>query len=361
MDNIYTSTGLRKSKIGIVTFHYTTNYGALLQAYALTRLLTSLGYTCEVVDYRQWRAIKAYAKALFLNRNALGGLLKLFRFSRFMRENLPISRKVAYRFRTMKALTVAYEALIVGSDEVWKINSFRGYDAVYFLGFASDGQKRLSFSASAGSTSSFGPLKDEICGHLSRFDAVSVRDRATSDILSRECSIEAVNLLDPTLLIDFPRMSENRIKEDAFLLVYGSLSAQEARYVRVVARDLRCRVISIGYMNQFADDNFIGVGVGDWVEYFRSAKRVFTTFFHGAIFSLKFHEEVFIFRRNDKDYKINQLTFDLNLVREDIECSTADGSGKAVMRLGFSSSTAQLISDARDKASVFLKNAFAGG
>ena len=38
-------------KIGILTFHYAHNYGAMLQAYALSMKLRSLGHCVEIIDY----------------------------------------------------------------------------------------------------------------------------------------------------------------------------------------------------------------------------------------------------------------------------------------------------------------------
>ena len=37
-------------KIGIVTFHRATNYGATLQAYALVSYFKSLGHETEIID-----------------------------------------------------------------------------------------------------------------------------------------------------------------------------------------------------------------------------------------------------------------------------------------------------------------------
>ena len=39
-------------KIGIITFHLSTNYGAYLQAYALQHLLEKLGYDVDMIDYQ---------------------------------------------------------------------------------------------------------------------------------------------------------------------------------------------------------------------------------------------------------------------------------------------------------------------
>ena len=39
-------------KIGLLTFHDTTNFGSLLQTYGLYYVVKQIGYDCEVIDYR---------------------------------------------------------------------------------------------------------------------------------------------------------------------------------------------------------------------------------------------------------------------------------------------------------------------
>ena len=38
--------------IGLITYHHTTNFGSLLQTYALYKTVTQMGYNCKVIDYR---------------------------------------------------------------------------------------------------------------------------------------------------------------------------------------------------------------------------------------------------------------------------------------------------------------------
>lgn len=39
-------------KIGILTFHWATNYGAVLQCYALQSYLESMGHDVKVINYK---------------------------------------------------------------------------------------------------------------------------------------------------------------------------------------------------------------------------------------------------------------------------------------------------------------------
>lgn len=44
-----------RKKIGILTFHHVTNYGAVLQCYALQTILKNQGYEPEVINYKPRR------------------------------------------------------------------------------------------------------------------------------------------------------------------------------------------------------------------------------------------------------------------------------------------------------------------
>lgn len=41
-------------KIGILTFHWATNYGAVLQCYALQEYLREQGHDVEIINYKPW-------------------------------------------------------------------------------------------------------------------------------------------------------------------------------------------------------------------------------------------------------------------------------------------------------------------
>ena len=55
-------------KIGIITFHWATNYGAVLQCYALQETLKAKGNDVENIDYYPARYKKNYFRA-FLTRH----------------------------------------------------------------------------------------------------------------------------------------------------------------------------------------------------------------------------------------------------------------------------------------------------
>ena len=39
-------------RVGIITYHSTRNCGAVLQSYALSKVVSDLGCKCEIIDYK---------------------------------------------------------------------------------------------------------------------------------------------------------------------------------------------------------------------------------------------------------------------------------------------------------------------
>ena len=40
-------------KVGLLTYHHTTNFGSLLQTFALYKTITEIGYPCETIVTKQ--------------------------------------------------------------------------------------------------------------------------------------------------------------------------------------------------------------------------------------------------------------------------------------------------------------------
>ena len=70
-------------KIGLITLHYNTNYGAVLQTYYTQEYFKSLGHDIEIIDYRSPAVLFFYFKHLFYNKRPLSGLIKFLKFTFF--------------------------------------------------------------------------------------------------------------------------------------------------------------------------------------------------------------------------------------------------------------------------------------
>ena len=203
-------------KIGIMTFHHTTNYGATLQAYALSRALELWGNTVEIIDYRPKGAVSFYVRQLLPIRNKrlewnrifYKHIAKAFRMRNFLHSSLNLSQLKCYSQAGLSEIfkTSNYDAVITGSDQVWCLDTkFRKFDPSYFLDFfrASDGCLKVSYAPSVGETKSFKEKRETIRSLLKEFDYVSVRDHHSASVIQKECDIASRKVLDPTFLVNY--------------------------------------------------------------------------------------------------------------------------------------------------------------
>jgi hypothetical protein len=206
-------------RIGLLTFHFSDNYGALLQAFCLQTYLQSLGHQVEFINYHPFYVeeggslseilrpalSRKYLKKLYLFLNykrqrlisAPGHASKL---EAFREKHLSIS---PYRARSFNQLDrhLNYDHIIVGSDQIWNPSDQRGPDPVYYGHPFSCKIPVSSYAASFGSVSRIRPFAREILPWIRTLHHCSVREgEAQEFLLSYQVNSELVP--DPTLLVD---------------------------------------------------------------------------------------------------------------------------------------------------------------
>ena len=302
-------------KIGIITLHRTTNYGATLQAYSLWKFLTDKGHEVELIDYSSNRLGKAYNEHLYRNKFFAFNMLKAYKMKRFLQSNVELSDKRFCTESEMLGLNSKYDAVICGSDEIWNVNSsLLGFDSNFFLGFVSSSSvRKISYAPSFGSTTKLGNYKANIANALKDFSAISVRDSNSIRLVRDQCNASSVKVLDPTFLSNYksilrrPRIAKN------YVLIYGGLSVEEREYVKQVANAENLTTIAVGYPCKTAKINRLDASPEEWLGLFSEARYVFTNFYHGVIFSLIFRKPFTAFSRLDKSIKIQDLLGDIGL------------------------------------------------
>ena len=138
-------------KIGLLTWHYYSNVGSNLQAFAIAESVKALGFDCEFINYRKreldaeygWRRI---VKSICVPMGRL--LPKRFRFEtyQFQRKYLP-QGPVFYDRNQFSSRCQKYDAIVCGSDQIWAPNVF---DPLYLLAYAPEKTERLSYAVSIG-------------------------------------------------------------------------------------------------------------------------------------------------------------------------------------------------------------------
>ncbi len=297
-------------KVGILTFHSVVNYGATLQAYALSQVLTTAGYDVELINYFTDKTANIIRNYLYRSPYFAFNALKQWKINNFLRTHTKMSDR---RYRSgveLKKYAQKFDAIICGSDEIWNINlSLQNFDFNYFLEFADRDVYRISYGVSFGSTTDLGEHQSKISNLLKYFDALSVRDTNSINIV-RDCQSAAVKVLDPTFLCTYTDIISPPIHQK-YILVYAHLSAAEQLFVRKMATYYGLSIIAVGYPCKIADVNQIAVSPSQWLGYFANATYVVSDFYHGLIFAIIFRKPFSVYLRDSKSNKIADLLQDL--------------------------------------------------
>jgi hypothetical protein len=193
-----------------------------------------------------------------------------------------------------------FDALIVGSDQVW--NSFFYDDPVFFLGFEFDGL-RISYAACCGHTPDLPNIQN--AGNPARwlldFDSISVRNDFSRDVVLKLVEKEACVSADPTLLIDYeqksippPKKWKDRQYIAAYVLGDEIHGGHKAAIDRIRQRAGSLPVVAIASSAHmpcrfpWADHVVWTAGPGEWIGWIESAEFLYTDSFHGMIFAMKY-------------------------------------------------------------------------
>lgn len=303
-------------KIGILTFHHVDNYGAVLQAYALQKFLRDAGHDVETIDRRPLGAIKYYtkglsplSKSLKVNSDFIPKITRAWKVRRFMLKNLQLSKGPIYRKASLKKLKNHYDAVIVGSDQVWCLESFRGFDSSFFLDFVDNSKLKLSYAASFGSTTSLGAYRGRVETLVQAFGDILVRDTNSKNIVSNELGCDSKIVLDPTFLVSYSEIVKPAKISEKFLLIYNqaSLTQEQENFVQKICKNKNLKIVSVRNSNSIADANFLTADPSEWLGLFEAASYVVTNTYHGTIFALINQKPFTVLHSSNKTNKTADL------------------------------------------------------
>lgn len=300
-------------KIGILTFHYANNYGAVLQAYGLQEVLKSMGHQVEFVDYRNPliekrmdyfslknnSIIKVLYRLLF-NYTSLSKRKKIF--DSFRKDYLSISKRI----NSSDLSNTDYDLLIVGSDQIWNPRLTNGLDSVYWGEDAGD-IPIITYAASSNDLSILPKetIKD-ICVKLEKFRALGVRETRLQQFLLDKCNKSSTVVLDPTLLAGkeiFERLVTKQIIKESYLLVYYvENQSDELRKIAFhIAKERNLKIVVLGESSKdnkkyWENASFILPTVPNFLSLIKHAECIVCMSFHGTAFSVMFEKDFYSVR-----------------------------------------------------------------
>lgn len=301
-------------KIGILTYHFSDNFGALLQAYALRRWLIECGHTAEFINYHpsyveqggslllptSKERIKANIKILYLyfanmQRKLAGNPDQSLKFEEFRRHILGVNGPHFDSLEKLRSTVLDHDVMIAGSDQIWNPSAQKGLDPAYFLAFGNNRIRRLSYAASFGKDTLAHEFHDEVRPLINGLDAVSIREQSGVEIAYNLTGRQIACVPDPTLLhthyqelLDF---SQDR--QEGHVFCYALRTAEGIRQVaETAARKYQTHIISPYNIHRRWREigTTVYPGPADWVRQIAHAHCVVTNSFHGTVFSIIFRK-----------------------------------------------------------------------
>ena len=317
-------------KIGIITFHDTTNFGSFLQTYGLYKAISGCGFTCEIIDYK-CEAIEK--KELPLGHPSSWSITDILRyvltepkkrkkyncFQKSLRQKMTISRP--YDKENIKTANSAYDIFITGSDILWDLDLTDG-DMTYFQDFVGEDKKKIAFGTSIGdkwdddSTKVVLPL-------LNRYNHIALREVESTIWLENLIENKVDTACDPTMLVDvdtwveyagsFSRDSLYRAKDYILVYFWTEKSVQDAialsqKYHKEVW------VINYGIRPIHGVKNIKPYRIEEFLSLIKNASLVMTSSYHGMLFSLYFYTPFYVYLRdNNHNVRFVSLLQNFNL------------------------------------------------
>lgn len=298
-------------KIGVLTQPLGSNYGGLLQAFALQTTITQLGFQGEVVEHgRSYHSLENP-----ILRNAKLALLFVLRYltkksTRFVCPPF-VFRSIFYPFiqahipasgylgaESIIANHDQYEKFIVGSDQTWR----RAYnksvsEGFMFLDFLplEKRQKSFTYAASFG-TDEWEGAEENIpaCSQaLSELRAISTREHSGVDICRDTFGVSAVQMPDPTLLLtaeDYNAVIPEKVKTPTAPYI-GNYVLDSSPQIKALLSSLSSS-LQLPLHGLMPDDLALNplkrlhMGVPQWLASIRGAAYMLTDSFHGCVFCI---------------------------------------------------------------------------
>ncbi len=311
-------------KIGIITLYRGYNYGTSLQAYALKKFISSLGYQAQIVWTAQganrgrdirldkvlhilWRCLfhpslirhTFWAYATNLSKNLTPQIKK--KFLDFTQQKLAVLPLSKHQLRAFAAAPDT-AGMICGSDQIWKSNAAY-VESLYFLRFA-PAYKRIAYAPSFGGDKVPAYNRPILTQYISDIPYVSVREDSGKQIVQELTGRDVLVLPDPTLLLDWDEFMVNAAAQGNYLLAYFLDTPSQAALesLRCISQQYGWRILAFPYRYKayttFKNLQYIEPGPEAFVGLIKRAKCVLTDSFHGTIFAINLQIPFWTFERN---------------------------------------------------------------
>ena len=316
-------------KIGILTQPLHSNYGGLLQNYALQQILLRAGFEVETID---WCGAKGIRESLYRIRLRILHAIFPRHYSKpkyapnyneisvirrntndFIRKYIKHTKTISSKRMFAKQADFGkYDAFVVGSDQCWRPR-YNSFLSAMFLDFVQDDQlKRIAYAASFGTDMwEFTSQQTSTCAPLAKkFDLVTVREDSGVELCKRYLGIDAKHVLDPTLLLskeDYIHLIEAENEPYAEGTLFNYILDPDDRktsFIKNVANITGLKAFQVLPKCQAETrteedlkeriEDCVFPKVTTWLRAFQDANMTIVDSFHGMVFSILFNKPFWV-------------------------------------------------------------------
>lgn len=282
-----------KYDVGIIGVGVGANYGSVLTYYSLYKTIESFGKKTLMVS-------KIGAKKTDPEIQDTHAI-------RFANKHYNLSD--IYSQETVKELNDIADTFVIGSDQVWNYGIAQHFGKAFYLDFASDAKRKISYAASFGHAKDFAPTEEvqKISSLMKRFNAISVREDSGVTIARDTYNVLATQVAEPIFLTSSEKYlelasSSTRDVSKPYLLAYIlDPTPEKKEAIEHIAEklNLSVRIILDAWPRLFQEnkkkmkmDHAIedNIEVYDFLKLYANCSYVVTDSFHGTAFALKFEK-----------------------------------------------------------------------
>lgn len=312
------------TNVGILSLYFNnSNYGGLLQAYALLHVIGKMGYQCKQISY-DWNSEDIRSSNLV---RTLVHPIRAFVFGKWYKDycngvkllkkfELSIPHTKIVNSKTISSLNRDFDFFICGSDQVW--NPLFWQDS-FFLSFVEPGKKKIAYAASMARNGLSASEANYALKMMQGFSKISLREIESVKALQEyNKSFFAEVMPDPTLLLtsdEWEQITTEPVVSEPYIFAYFLGDNSSARNASIrYAKNEGKKIVFISSLLiesrkwEMANHNAIlsNIGVNDFLSLIKYADLVITDSFHGSVFSSIFGVPFITFNRS-KDNNLESM------------------------------------------------------
>lgn len=302
-----------KRRVGILTHYYDSdNYGGVLQAFALCKVINDMGYEAEqicmpveCVPFSDNSEKQKKQRPKFISRvwdklmRSIFGVDEICAnrkkaVTAFADAYVPHSAEV-YRKGAIKETIELYDIFVTGSDQIWNTDY---YVPAFFLDFVPDEKPKFSYAASIAKDSLTDAERLYFKEKLRSYIGVSVREKNAVKLLQQLSPVNVEWVVDPVFLIshsEWDKIADKKNKvERRYIFCYFLGDNRVSREIaRKYANKEGLAIVTVQYLGKkyrreerlFGNIRIKCASPEEFVSLIKHAEIVVTDSFHAIAFS----------------------------------------------------------------------------